>query len=211
MKQLKRIAVLGGTGKAGRFVIKQLLDKGYQVKALTRNPVKLTQSSQSLEIIQGDARDAETIRLLLKGCDAVISTIGPAMKTPDTCSITTGHVIESARRNHIKRYIELAGLAIDTPSDKKGFKTKLVVSIMKLFVPAIIADRQKAYGLLSGSDLDWTLVRSSMIELTDARRSVKTSLTDSPGRKISATDLANFLVDQLTDKEFIRKAPFISS
>ncbi|MDP2722281.1 MAG: NAD(P)H-binding protein [Bacteroidales bacterium] len=211
MKQFKKIAVLGGTGKAGRFVIKQLLEKGYEVKALTRNPAKLTQSSRSLEIIQGDARDAETIHLLLKGCDAVISTIGPAIKTPDTCSIATGHVIDAAKRNKIKRYIELAGLAIDTPSDKKGFKTKLVVSIMKLFVPKIITDRQKAYGLLSGSDLDWTLVRSSMIELTDTRRVIKTSLYDSPGRKISATDLANFLVDELTNEKYIRKAPFISS
>jgi putative NADH-flavin reductase len=211
MKQFKKIAVLGGTGKAGRFVIKQLLEKGYEVKALTRNPAKLTQSSRSLEIIQGDARDAETIHLLLKGCDAVISTIGPAIKTPDTCSIATGHVIDAAKRNKIKRYIELAGLAIDTPSDKKGFKTKLVVSIMKLFVPKIITDRQKAYGLLSGSDLDWTLVRSSMIELTDTRRVIKTSLYDSPGRKISATDLANFLLDELTNEKYIRKAPFISS
>ncbi|OFY48018.1 MAG: hypothetical protein A2W85_11300 [Bacteroidetes bacterium GWF2_41_31] len=211
MKQFKKIAVLGGTGKAGRYVIKRLLEKGYQVKALTRNPVKLTQSSPSLEIIQGDARDAETIHLLLKGCDAVISTIGPTMNTPDTCSIATGHVIEAAKRNHIKRYIELAGLAIDTPTDRKGFKTKLVVSIMKLFVPTIIADRQKAYGLLSSSDLDWTLVRSSIIELTDTHRDIKTSLSDSPGHRISATDLANFLVEELTDEQFIRKAPFISS
>ena len=82
---------------------------------------------------------------------------------------------------------------------------------MKLFVPTIIADRQKAYGLLSSSDLDWTLVRSSMVELTDTHRDIKTSLSDSPGHRISATDLANFLVEELTDEQFIRKAPFISS
>jgi hypothetical protein len=82
---------------------------------------------------------------------------------------------------------------------------------MKLIVPAKIADRQKGYRLLSESNLDWTLVRSSMIELTDQKRPVKTSLLDSPGRKVSATDLALFMIHQLSDDQFIRKSPFISS
>jgi hypothetical protein len=89
--------------------------------------------------------------------------------------------------------------------------TNLLANIMKLFFPRIIADRQKGYRLLSESDLEWTLVRSSMIELTDAKRLVKTSLIDSPGRKVSSTDLSLFLIDQLSDDRFIKKAPFISS
>jgi hypothetical protein len=112
---------------------------------------------------------------------------------------------------NISRYIELAGLAIDTPYDKKSFMTKLLVRIMRFFFPVIIGDRQKGYLLLSESNLDWTLVRSSMIEQTNSKRSVKTSLTDSPGRKVSSTDLALFMIEQISDDQFIRKSPFISS
>jgi putative NADH-flavin reductase len=211
MNPYKKIALIGGTGKAGNFLIDQLIKQGYQIKALARNPEKLRQTSLLVEKIKGDARKYESVFSLLQGCDAVISTIGPSKNEPDTCSIVTGHVIHAMQTLNMKRYIELAGLAIDTPSDKKGFMTKLLVRIMKSIVPAKIADRQKGYRLLSESNLDWTLVRSSMIEQTDKKRTVKTSLLDSTGRKVSSTDLALFLINQLLDDQFIRKAPFISS
>lgn len=211
MKPYKKIAVIGGTGKAGKYLIDQLIDQGYQIKALTRDPEKLRHDSLLIEKITGDARNFETIFTLLQGCDAVISTIGQSKNETDTCSIVTGHVIQAMQTLKIKRYIELAGLAIDTPSDKKGFITKLLVRIIKLIVPAKIADRQKGYRLLSESNLDWTLVRSSMIEQTDQKRSVKTNLLNSTGRKVSSTDLALFMINQLSDDQFIRKSPFISS
>lgn len=211
MKQYEKIAVLGGTGKAGNYLIDQLILQGYQIKALVRNPEKLKQTSPLLEKITGNARNYEAVYSLLQGCDAVISTIGPSKREPDTCSIATGHIIKAMRACNIKRYIELAGLAVDTPTDKKGFFTNLLVKIMRLFFKDIIDDRQKDYRLLSESDLDWTLVRSSMIELTDSKRVVKTSLVDSPGRKVSSTDLALFMITQLSDAQFIHKAPFISS
>lgn len=210
MKPYKKIAVIGGTGKAGKYLIKQLINQGYQIKALARNPEK-PGHDLLVEKITGDARNYDTVFALLQGCDAVISTIGPSKNEPDTCSVVTGHVIHAMQTLNMKRYIELAGLAIDTPSDKKGFITRLVVRIMKLVVPAIIADRQKGYRLLSESNLDWTLVRSSMIEQTDSKRLIKTSLLDSTGRKVSSTDLALFMVNQLSDDQFIKKAPFISS
>jgi putative NADH-flavin reductase len=211
MKPYKKIAVIGGTGKAGNYLIDQLINQGYQIKALTRHPEKLRHTSSLLEKITGDARNYETIFTLLQGCDAVISTLGPSKNEPDTCSIVTGHVIHAMQTLNMKRTIELAGLAIDTPSDKKGFITKLLIRIMKFIFPAIIADRQKGYRLLSESNLDWTVVRSSMIEQTDTKRPVKTSLLDSPGRKVSSTDLALFLISQLSDDQFIRQSPFISS
>lgn len=211
MKQFKKIAVLGGTGKAGTYLIDNLIKYGYEIKALTRNSEKLKQTSSSLEKIIGDARNYDSVFALIQGCDAVISTIGPSKKEPDTCSIATGNIILAMQSLNIRRYIELAGLAVDTPSDKKGFMTNLLVGIMRLFFPSVINDRQKGYHLLSESNLDWTLVRSSMIELTDAKRVVKTSLLDSPGRKVSSTDLALFLINQLSDEQFIRKSPFISS
>jgi putative NADH-flavin reductase len=119
MKSYKKIAVIGGTGKAGNYLMDQLINQGYLIKALSRNPEKLRHDSLALEIITGDARNYETVFTLLQGCDAVISTIGPSKNEPDTCSIVTGNVIQAMQTLNMKRYIELAGLAIDTPSDKK--------------------------------------------------------------------------------------------
>jgi putative NADH-flavin reductase len=211
MKQNNKIAVIGGTGKAGKYLVSELVKQGFPIKVLSRNPEKITQESHLIEVIQGNARDYASIRSLLSGCDAVISTLGPSRSEPDTCSVAIGHIIKAMQELKIKRYIELAGLAIDTPDDKKGFQTRLIVGILKRFFPAMINDRQKGYDLLSASNLNWTIVRSSMIELTDTKRTLKTSLADSPGRKISAADLALFLVSQLNDDQYIGKCPFVAS
>jgi putative NADH-flavin reductase len=211
MKQSNKIAIIGGTGKAGKYLVSELVKQGFTIKVLSRNPEKITQVSQLIEVVQGNARDYASIRTLITGCDAVISTLGPSRSEPDTCSVAVEHIIKAMQELKIKRYVELAGLAIDTPDDKKGFQTRLIVGILKRFFPAVINDRQKGYDLLSASNLDWTIVRSSMIELTDAKRTLKTSLADSPGRKISAADLAIFLINQLSDEQYVRKCPFVAS
>jgi uncharacterized protein YbjT (DUF2867 family) len=41
MEQEKKIAVIGGTGKAGRFLVKELINQGFQIRVLTRNPNKI--------------------------------------------------------------------------------------------------------------------------------------------------------------------------
>lgn len=207
----KKIAVLGGTGKAGKYLIRELISQGYVVKALARDPRKMELSDPSLSVIQGNAREYEYIHRLLSDCDAVISTLGPSRNEPDTCSIAVGHIIKAMQVLNIQRFIEVAGLGIDTPGDKKGILTRSLVAVMKLFASAVIADRQKDYELLRQSNILWTVVRCPMIKLIDASRNVKTSLMDSPGNHISATDLARFLIDQLNSEMFICKAPFISN
>lgn len=207
----KKIAVLGGTGKAGKYLIRELISQGYVVKALARDPRKMELSDPSLSVIQGNAREYEYIHRLLSDCDAAISTLGPSRNEPDTCSIAVGHIIKAMQVLNIQRFIEVAGLGIDTPGDKKGILTRSLVAVMKLFASAVIADRQKDYELLRQSNILWTVVRCPMIKLIDASRNVKTSLMDSPGNHISATDLARFLIDQLNSEMFICKAPFISN
>jgi hypothetical protein len=82
---------------------------------------------------------------------------------------------------------------------------------MKSNYPQTTADKQRELGLLLESDIDWTLVRLPLIELTDKKSEWKASLEDCPGEKISSTDLADFLIEQLFEEAYIKKAPFISN
>ena len=82
---------------------------------------------------------------------------------------------------------------------------------MKTNYPKTTLDKQVEFDILSKNDIDWTLVRLPLIELTDERKRLHVSLEDCPGEKISATDLAHFLAAQLSDDTFIRKAPFIAN
>ena len=72
-------------------------------------------------------------------------------------------------------------------------------------------NRLKVYIALLESPLDWTLVRVPMIEFTEAGANLTVNCEDCLGTKISASAIADFLIQQLSDNQFYRQAPFISS
>jgi putative NADH-flavin reductase len=211
MKQNQKIAVIGATGKAGRYLVKHLLEQGYSIKVLVRNPDKFSTTSPLAEVIKGDVRNYTDVYTLLENCDAVISTLGQSKGEAPIFSQATGHVIQAMHAQHIMRYIVVTGLSIDAPYDRKSFRTRLSSRIMKWIFPAIIADKQKELSMLQASDVDWTMVRLPFIEQTEEAENPIVDLHDCPGKKISASALAKFLVQQLSDQRYLRKSPFIAS
>ena len=67
----KIIALTGGTGHLGNNLITALLESGFQVRALIRNPDR-SFNMDSLEWITGDLNDLSALGELVKGCTAVI-------------------------------------------------------------------------------------------------------------------------------------------
>jgi putative NADH-flavin reductase len=206
-----KIAVIGGTGKAGKYLVQQLIHREFHFKMLVRNPDACQINNPLVEIVQGDARNAQAVHKLIEGCHAVISTLGQPKGEDPIFSPATTNVIRSMNEYRIKRYILITGLNVDTPWDKKSAKTAFGTEWMKKNYPETTADKQKEYELLTESNIDYTLVRLPLIELTDKKSELKVSLEDCPGEKISATDLADFLIDQLSETQYIRKAPFIAN
>lgn len=211
MKNRIKVAVLGGGGRTGKYLVNQLLKEGFSIKILLRHPEDFTIQNPNIEIFRGDAVDPHSIELLLEGCDAVVSTIGQRMGEPLVASSATTNILKAMKDFGITRYILLAGINIDTPFDKKSTKTTLATEYMKTNYPQIQEDRQKTYDLLVNSTVNWTLVRVPFIEFTDINSQIVIDLEDCGGDKINAGDIANFMVGQITDDKFSRKSPFISN
>ena len=211
MKHKSTIAVLGAGGRTGKFVVSELVQQGYPIKALLRKPELFTFQHPLIEIVKGDAIDLDSIRTLISGCDAVISTIGQRKDEPLVALKATQNILQAMKENNVDRYILVAGINVDTPFDKKSAQTLVATDYMKAQFPTIHEDRQRTYALLANYQLAWTLTRVPLIEFTGDRPELKVSLEDCPGMKITAGNIAGFLVRQLTDKNFIRKSPFISN
>ncbi|HSZ32677.1 MAG TPA: NAD(P)H-binding protein [Puia sp.] len=206
-----KTAILGGTGKSGSFLTRHLLKLQMPVKMLHRNPESLTIQSPFLVIVKGDARDPRAVRSLIKDCEFVISTLGQPKGEASIFSDATRNVISAMKLFQIKRYIVTTGLNVDSPLDNKSENTAAATEWMKINYPKTTADKQTEWEILNASDLDWTLVRLPLIELTENKHEISISLNDCTGDKISATSLANFLAEQLEDKTYYRQAPFISN
>jgi len=211
MIQYHKIAVIGGTGKAGKYLVKNLLAQGFQIKILLRHPENFKIINPLIEVIKGDARDLTAIRILLEDCSAIISAVGQPKGEPSVFSQVSKNITEVMNEYGIKRYILLTGLNVDTPFDQKNEIVKQGTAWMYANYPLITADKQLEYEALVNSNIDWTLVRLPLIELTDKSYGVNINLKDCPGEKISATDLSYFLINQLHDQTYIKQAPFIAS
>ena len=213
MKQKIKIAIIGGTGKSGKYLVNQLINQGFQLKILLRNPDNFQLKSSLIEVIKGEVTNYNSIHSLIEDCQAVISTLGlgiPASE-PTIFSQSTTNVIKAMNECNVHRYIVTTGLNVDTPFDKKSSKTSFGIDWMKKTFPISTTDKQLEYDILANSNIDWTLVRLPLIEQTDERNQVNVDLEDCPEDKISATDLAFFLIEQLSSKAFIKKSPFLSN
>jgi uncharacterized protein YbjT (DUF2867 family) len=74
---MKRVLVAGATGYLGRYIVSELKDQGYFVRALARNPKKLDDLSDQIdEVVIGEVTQPSSLADVCKGIDAVISTVG---------------------------------------------------------------------------------------------------------------------------------------
>ncbi len=211
MKQHKNIAIIGGTGKTGSYLVAELLKQGYKVKMLVRNPEKLQVYDPAPEIVQGNARDYASVSMLLKDCDAVISTLGHTKGEEPIFSKAAGHIIKAMSEYGIRRYIVVAGLGVDAPDDRKDFRTRIQTRFIHRFFPKIAADHQKEFDMLMNSNIDWTMIRLPFVKLIPASGELKINTLTCPGKHVSAESLAQFMAAQITDRNYIRKAPYISN
>ncbi|TDK46149.1 NAD(P)-dependent oxidoreductase [Algoriphagus formosus] len=211
MKSTNTIAVIGGTGKSGTYLVKELLRRNYKVKLLVRNPEKKPQENPNLQVVLGDVKDPKSIHQLLQGVEMLISNLGLGIPaSPRTIfSETTASIIQKVSDRKSFRYILLSGLQVDAKGDKKGQFAQYATEYMRKSFPISTQDKQEECDLLDKSRLNWTIVRSSMIDLTSDEREYAVSTSDCKGQKISASSLAQFMVDQLESEKFSKKAPFI--
>ena len=213
MKKIEKVAVIGGTGKSGKYLINRLLAQEIPCKVLVRNPSRFQIESPIIEVVVGSIADYQTTRRLTEGCQAIISALGVGLppSAPTIFSTATATIVRAMQVWNVRRYIVLTGLQVDTPGDDKGPRTQAATDWMYANYPTSAADRQREYDLLASSDTDWTLVRLPLIEQTEERGTIRVNLQDCPGSKISATDVAYFLTEQLTDTTYYKKAPFVAN
>lgn len=212
-----KVAILGGSGLSGLALINEALYQGYTVRALVRDPAKLSVSHRRLELVEGNADDSDAIETLVQGCSAVISTLGPTGKNKAAakamiCSTATGHLIEKMGASDLTRYILVSAASLVMPADKRtnlfGLITKYIGPLM---LGDIIKDKKREYRLLAASDLNWTLVRCPSIKEGKYLNNVKVNRRTVPGGKVRTGELARFLVEQLVNTEFDREGIFVAS
>ncbi|MGN4671260.1 SDR family oxidoreductase [Bacillus cereus group sp. MYBK106-1] len=211
MESTNKIAILGANGKAGKILVNEALEKGYQVKILTRNSTNTEKINENIETIIGDARNFSTIQDLLQGCSAVINAVGQPKNESYIFSTVTKHILEAMKESKIKRYILISGGSLNVTGDQKGIVNKIGATLFKLFLLKMMQDKYKELQIIQNSEVDWTIVRLPFVIEGNGIGSIKESLVDMPGIKIQNGDIAPFVIKQINSDRYVGKCPFISN
>jgi uncharacterized protein YbjT (DUF2867 family) len=114
---MQRVLIAGSTGYLGRFVVKELKDRGYWVRVLVRNPAKLNQTGSFLEpsvtadeIFIGEVTKPEALQGLCDNIDIVFSSIGITRQKDKLTYREVDYqgnknILDIATQNNVKKFI----------------------------------------------------------------------------------------------------------
>lgn len=212
---MRKVTIFGGTGATGQLVIQKALSAGYSVNAYARTPSKISIQHPNLSIAEGDLTDIDKIEASVTGADAVISLLGPSGKSKGLV-ISSGikNIINAMQKVGVKRLIATATPSYKDGNDKFQFGFAFGIFMVKVLLKDTYQDIVETGEQISKSQLDWTIVRLPMLSNSSSRSKLNIGYTGDGKVKLfslTRTDLADFLIQQLDDKTYLRQAPVISN
>ena len=212
-----KLVIFGATGFSGQAILKLALSKGIQVTVLVRNKSAITIQNENLTVIQGNVLDSNDVKKALEHQDAVIQCLGVGGKgdgKPTTfISDATKIIVEEMEKQQIKRLIAMSNVgAGNSMAFQPWFFTKIILPYFMKWLKVIIDDKNRMEPIIMNSNLDWTIVRCPNIVDKSPKGNIHATL-DGKGLKLAVTlgDMAEFIINQLTDNAYSKQAPSISN
>ena len=162
---LKKVLVTGATGLVGRFVVKQLLEEGYYIKAFAKIEEKFIHTlptHPSVEWIPGDILDLIDLEKAMEDVEYIVHaaafvSLNP-FKRKEVLQINvegTANVINLALKKNIKKFIHLSSVTTIGYSEKPikvDEKNKIDVSLSNLAYAQskILSEREAWRGATEG-------------------------------------------------------------
>ena len=207
-----QILVFGATGSLGSHIVKQSLEKGYSVKAFTRNAKKLEAlKSEYLTIVEGDVLNFADVERAIKGVDAVICALGDGAKGKVRGDGTL-NIIHAMEKNGIKRLICQTTLGVGDSWHNLNFFWKHIM--FGFLLKKVFLDHKAQEKFISACNLDFTIVRPSAFTNEPPSPNFKIGF-DAYEKKLSLkipkADVAGFMIEQLDSATFLRKTVCISN
>jgi putative NADH-flavin reductase len=197
---MAHIALIGASGNVGSRLLKELTARGHQVTAIARDPARIP-AQPGVTPVRGDVKDGAGLSALLKGHDAVISTVRFLDTDPAA-------LIDAVRASGVKRYLVVGGAAsllvapgkrlLDDPGFPEAYKPE---------ASAGVAFKE---ALQRVADLDWTFLSPPAVfvpgERTGRFRTGKDDLlVGEQGSTISFEDYAVAMVDEIEQPKHVRE------
>ena len=210
-----KVAIFGATGGAGRIMTRKALERGHEVTAATRNPSAIPWSHERLRVVEADVMRPEALDVAVEGQDAAITSVSvrgalrEGRKPTTFFSKGTSNVIAAMKRQGVGRLVCISSSAVE-PDPALGI---VYGKIMRpLLFKEMYADMSRMEHEVRKSGLDWVIVRPSGLTVEPASGKYILGIDRIPkGWRIPREDVAEFVLDQLSDDRYLGRAVAITS
>ena len=206
---MKKIVIIGATGYVGSAILKEALGRGHQVKAIVRDPSKLTLIHPHLKVVGGSVTDTDFLSRELAKSDAVISAFNPGWSNPNIYEETLegyGSILCAVRNSGVHSFLMVggAGSLLVAP----GRQLMDEPDVPKKLLPGI-RGMAKVYTdlLLPEKSVDWVFL-SPAANMAPGERTGKFRLgkdelivDESGDSNISVEDFAVAMIDELEQEK----------
>ena len=209
-----KVALIGA-GFVGSAVLKELTDRGHEVKVLVRHPEKVIVPNGKVTVVATNATQPNQVAEQVKGADAVINTFNASWTNPNLYNdFLEGSkaIQEGVKKSGIERFITVGGAGslyvdqdtqlVDTAQFPADYKT------------GALSARDYLNILKEEQELEWTFL-SPAIEMHQGtsgerkgtyRTGLEKPVFNQNGRSIcSVEDTAVAIVDELENPKHIRQ------
>lgn len=208
-----KVAVIGSTGYVGSHLVKELVDRNYDVVAIARH-IENIPSSEKVTKLQVDINDNNQLVSALKGVDVVVSAFNAGWTNPNLYEDFTKGALaiqQAVKDAGINRFIVIGGAGsllidgnrlVDSPDFPKEIK------------PGAFAAADYLNTIQKEDQLTWTMF-SPAIEMNSHAGGTRTGkyrtgldapVFDQEGRsRLSVEDLAVAIADEIENKQFLNK------
>jgi len=197
------ILLAGATGKTGKKILKQLLDKNYKVTAIVRNQNKMDIQNPHLTVKIADVLNAESLGFIAedKSYTHVIIALGASSLKKDLIRSTgTENMLKKIKEAQTNPKISIISSAGAGNSIKQiPFAFKIII---KLLLKNVILDHEAQENYVINSGLTYTIARPTGLTDHPQTNNYKVLITEKlSSGKISRSDVAHFIVTDLTDAQ----------
>jgi putative NADH-flavin reductase len=201
-----RLLVLGATGGTGREVVRQALERSYEVTAFARRPEAVV-ARAGLRVVQGDiTHDEGALAGCIEGQDAVVSALGrgPALHAEGLMQRGMERLVPAMEASSVRRLLVVSAYGVGETAEVAPLIPRLMYRTM---LADLFADKKAAEDTVRAAALDWTIVRPVILTNGPMRGRYRAgeSLALSGLPRISRADVAHFILGELAANRYVRK------
>jgi len=155
----RKVLVAGATGRAGRLIVQELLDRDYGVRALMVPPFDSPETSglAGIEFVDGDLASVPSLTKAMEGVQYVISALGSkkpfsGKENDKIDNMANQNLARAAKAMDLKQVVVITSIGAGNSRDA-------VSCMYKWPMLSVLKAKTKAEEFIQSSGIDYTIIR----------------------------------------------------